>query len=89
LYDLVERYKVGRTSVDDADSERSSTVSSVEIEQQIDQRIRDNLLLTVNETAQEMSISRGKKRYKNDLKLTRKHIIIIDSGEFGLLEQMH
>jgi hypothetical protein len=43
VYRWVERFRRGRTIVDDALSGRTSGVTCVEIKDQIDKRIRDNL----------------------------------------------
>jgi hypothetical protein len=42
LFGLVERFKGGRTNVDDACSGRLLTVTCVEVKRHIEQRIRDN-----------------------------------------------
>jgi hypothetical protein len=45
----VERFKGGRTSVaDDARSGRPSTVTCVQVKEQVDQRIRDNRRISIN-----------------------------------------
>lgn len=61
---MVVRNKVGRTSfVAQAISGHTSTVTSVEIKEQIDKCIRDNRRITFDEkSASETKISRGKKK---------------------------
>jgi hypothetical protein len=64
-----KRFKVGRTSVNTgASSEHSSTVTCVEVKEQIDQRIRDNRKMDVVEIGSGTSIHNGKMLYKNGLR---------------------
>jgi hypothetical protein len=57
----VERFRRGQ-------SVWPSTVTCVGVEEEIDQRIRDNQEISVNEIVPEMRISRGKKQCKIGLR---------------------
>jgi hypothetical protein len=65
----VKLYKERKTGVCNGPSSgRSSTVKSVEVKEQINQRIRDNLRISNDKTASEMRISVGTNLCKGDLK---------------------
>jgi hypothetical protein len=57
----------------DALSGLSSIVTFVEVKGQINQRIRDNQRIIIDETTSEISICGGKKRFKNGLTPNQKH----------------
>jgi hypothetical protein len=57
-----EWFKGRAMSVDYGRSGRSSTVTCVEVNKEIDQRIRDNRRVNISKNASEISISYGKKQ---------------------------
>jgi hypothetical protein len=75
VYEYVERFEGGRTSVVDAGCGRPSTVTCVEVKHQIDRRIRDNRRISTDKTISEMSISHGKKQYKNVVQGSSENIL--------------
>jgi hypothetical protein len=51
------------------------------INEQIDQGVRDNRRISTNETASEISISHGNKQCKNDLGDRCEYFILMESGK--------
>jgi hypothetical protein len=72
----MEGSRRGRTGVDGACSGQSLTVTYVEVNEQIDQHIRDNRRISTDEITSAVSISNGKNWCKNGLKPNRKHFIL-------------
>jgi hypothetical protein len=84
VYDWVERFQGGREIVDDYDarSAGTSTVTRVEFKEDIYKRIRDNLRISNDETASEISVTYGKKLCKYGLRGKRKYFILMELGNF-------
>jgi hypothetical protein len=64
--------KIQRMANDVAGEEgsgRLSTVSCVQVKEQLERRIRDNRKISTDETVSEMSVSHGRKQYKSNLRL--------------------
>jgi hypothetical protein len=78
----VKRYKGRRTSVDEARSE-----TFVDVEEQVDHRIRDNRRIITGGSASEMIFIHGKKLCKNELRPNQKHFIPMEPGNLcGVVE---
>jgi hypothetical protein len=66
---------------------RPSTVSCVEVKEQINQRMRDNRRNVTVGTVSKRSISHGKKRCQNGLRTSRKYLIVMQSGNVCVVGQ--
>jgi hypothetical protein len=81
VYGWVERSRRWRTNVDNACSGRSSTVKFEEVNEQIDQHIRDNRRIKVDLiTSSGMKMMSWKKRYKNYISSNWQHFIVMGWG---------
>jgi hypothetical protein len=67
VYEFAERFKGGRTSIDDVPSELQSRVTYVEVKQKINERIWDNRRMSNGEIKSKSSVSHGK-MFKNRLR---------------------
>jgi hypothetical protein len=80
VHEWMENISVGRMNiVHDVRAERPSSGTCVEAAEQINQRIRDNRKICIDEISSEMSIILGIKWCKNGLRPIRKYCILMES----------
>jgi hypothetical protein len=63
-----------------------STITRVEVKEQVNQHTRDNRRINSDENSSEMNTSHGKKWRKNILKPNGNYFILMKSGNFGSLD---
>jgi hypothetical protein len=85
LYEWVEESKEQRITVHDDSSWRPSTITCVEVKEQVDQRIRNNLRISTDETISNENQS-CRNICKNGLRPKRKQFILLKSRKCGPIE---
>jgi hypothetical protein len=87
VYEWKIRSKRRWPGVDDERYGRATDCNMIEFKKQNYQRIRDNRRTRTAEIAPEMSISHGKKRWRNGLRPNKMHCIVTESGNLWSLRQ--
>jgi hypothetical protein len=64
----VGRFNEGRVNIDDAHCGKLSTVTCIEVKEEINQRVRDNRKISTHEIISDMSTSQRKKLCKSGLR---------------------
>jgi hypothetical protein len=58
VYECVQRFKGGRTSVNNARPEWPTNATCIEVKDQVHERIRDNRIITTDETTSQLSTTK-------------------------------